>query len=70
MLLLDLMARGFRAAGLLDTSGEPDPRLTEYHHDPRPWTATWLDPPFQPELDHVDQAYGVCFTKGGEILLI
>jgi 8-oxo-dGTP pyrophosphatase MutT (NUDIX family) len=64
------MARGFRAAGLLDKSGEPAPRLIESHDKPRPWTATWLDPPFQPELDHIDQAYGVCFTEGAEILLI
>src|SRR2546430_9662851 len=27
-------------------------------------------PPFLPELDHVDQAYGICFTNEGEILLI
>jgi hypothetical protein len=29
-----------------------------------------LDPPFEPELDYVDQAYGFRFTDGGEILLI
>lgn len=57
-------------AGLPDRSEEPTPRLIENHAALRPWTATWLDPPFQPELDYVDQAYGVCFTEGGEILLI
>ncbi len=64
------MARGLRAAKLLDRSAEPTPRLVEKHDEPRPWTATWLDPPFQPKLAHIDQAYGVCFTEGGEILLI
>jgi len=58
------MARGFRAARLLDRSGEPAPRLIENHHEPQPWTATWLEPPFQPDLDQIDQAYGV---KGGNI---
>jgi 8-oxo-dGTP pyrophosphatase MutT (NUDIX family) len=31
---------------------------------------TWLDPPFQPPLHHVDQAYGICFTESGEIVLV
>ena len=66
---LTSMARGFRAT-LPDKSLEPTPRLVETHDQPRPWTATWFDPPFLPELDHVDQAYGICFTKEGEILLI
>ncbi len=57
-------------AELLDRSREPAPRLVENHDAPRPWTATWLDPPFQPDIDYVDQAYGVCFTEAGQILLI
>lgn len=64
------MARSNRAAGFLDRSIEPAPRLIEEHAEPRPWTATWFDPPFQPELALVDQAYGICFTQSGEILVI
>jgi hypothetical protein len=33
------------------------------------WTATWLDPPFHPRLEHVDQAYGLYFNRSGKILL-
>jgi hypothetical protein len=33
------------------------------------WTATWLDPPFHPRLEHFDQAYGLYFNRSGKILL-
>lgn len=33
-------------------------------------TLTWLPPPFLPPVDHTTQAYGICFTKRGDIVLI
>jgi 8-oxo-dGTP diphosphatase len=32
-------------------------------------TFTWFDPPFRPEPPHANQAYGICFTPGGMIVL-
>ena len=32
-------------------------------------TFTWFDPPFRPEPPHSDQAYGICFTGTGMIVL-
>ncbi|MBO0804107.1 MAG: NUDIX hydrolase [Nocardiopsaceae bacterium] len=30
---------------------------------------TWFDPPFRPEPPHCNQAYGICFTTAGMIVL-
>ena len=32
-------------------------------------TYTWFDPPFRPEPPHSNQAYGICFTGAGMIVL-
>jgi 8-oxo-dGTP diphosphatase len=32
-------------------------------------TLTWFDPPFRPEPPHSNQAYGICFTGDGLIVL-
>jgi NADH pyrophosphatase NudC (nudix superfamily) len=32
-------------------------------------TFTWFDPPFRPEPPHSNQAYGICFTEAGLIVL-
>src|ERR1700735_5336075 len=32
-------------------------------------TFTWFDPPFRPEPPHSNQAYGICFTDAGMIVL-
>ena len=32
-------------------------------------TFTWFDPPFHPEPPHCNQAYGICFTEAGMIVL-
>jgi hypothetical protein len=32
-------------------------------------TFTWFDPPFRPEPPHANQAYGICFTEAGMIVL-
>ncbi|MBV9451971.1 MAG: NUDIX domain-containing protein [Streptosporangiaceae bacterium] len=32
-------------------------------------TLTWFDPPFRPEPPHSNQAYGICFTGTGMIVL-
>ena len=32
-------------------------------------TFTWFDPPFRPEPPHANQAYGICFTGTGMIVL-
>jgi len=32
-------------------------------------TFTWFDPPFRPEPPHSNQAYGICFTGAGLIVL-
>jgi ADP-ribose pyrophosphatase YjhB (NUDIX family) len=64
------MARGIRVPGVFDKIREPAPRLIENYVEPRPWRATWFDPPLQPDLAFIDQAYGICFTEDGEILLI
>jgi hypothetical protein len=32
-------------------------------------TYTWFDPPFRPDPPHSSQAYGICFTEAGLIVL-
>lgn len=50
---------------------EPAPRSTEsYIEAGRRWTATWFDPPFRPEPPDCNQAYGICFTDSGVIVLV
>jgi ADP-ribose pyrophosphatase YjhB (NUDIX family) len=56
--------------GLVDISGEPPPRLVEEHLDPRPWTATWLDPPFRPNPPNATQVYAICFVPRQRIVLV
>lgn len=49
---------------------EPEPRLVhEISYEDRRVTCTWFDPPFRPEPPHSNQAYGICFTGGGMIIL-
>ena len=38
--------------------------------DGRPVTISWLPLPFEPPLDQTTQAYGICFTDNGDIVLI
>jgi 8-oxo-dGTP pyrophosphatase MutT (NUDIX family) len=56
--------------GMADISAEPLPRLVEHNLDLRPWTATWLDPPFRPEPPDATQVYAICFDPDGLIVLI
>lgn len=50
---------------------EPPPRSIETYVDGgRPWTATWLDPPFRPDPPDCNQAYGICLTESAEIVLV
>lgn len=58
------------AGGIADISGEPEPRLVEEHLKPRPWTATWLGPPFRPNPPNATQVYAICFVRDGRIVLI
>jgi 8-oxo-dGTP pyrophosphatase MutT (NUDIX family) len=39
-------------------------------HEGRPITITWLSPPFMPPRALTTQAYGICFTKAGQIVLV
>ncbi|HEX4212475.1 MAG TPA: NUDIX hydrolase [Candidatus Dormibacteraeota bacterium] len=49
---------------------EPAPRSTEESRDEgRRFSFTWFDPPFRPEPPHSNQAYGICFTSDGMIVL-
>jgi len=49
---------------------EPGPRsVQEIGYEGRRVTCTWLDPPFRPEPPHSNQAYGICFTETGLIVL-
>jgi hypothetical protein len=49
---------------------EPEARsVQEISHDGRRVTFSWFDPPFRPEPPHTNQAYGICLTEGGMIVL-
>lgn len=49
---------------------EPGARsVQETREQGRPVTFTWFDPPFRPEPPHCNQAYGICFTPAGLIVL-
>jgi 8-oxo-dGTP pyrophosphatase MutT (NUDIX family) len=57
--------------GLAKSRDEPEPRTSETFQDGgRPWTASWFDPPFRPEPPDCNQAYGLCFTARGRIVLV
>lgn len=51
---------------------EPGPARTTEHvtADGRQLLISWFDPPFRPEPPHANQAYGICFTEQGQILLV
>lgn len=36
----------------------------------RPYRFTWTRPPFMPPLEETKQAYGICFTTEGDIVLV
>lgn len=36
----------------------------------RPYRFTWMRPPFMPPLEETKQAYGICFTTEGDIVLV
>jgi ADP-ribose pyrophosphatase YjhB (NUDIX family) len=60
------MPPGGYSAGLT----EPEPRsVQETFEQDRRMTFTWFDPPFRPEPPHCNQAYGICFTEAGLIVL-
>jgi 8-oxo-dGTP pyrophosphatase MutT (NUDIX family) len=60
------MPPGGYSAGL----AEPGPRsVQETCEQGRRVTFTWFDPPFRPEPPHSNQAYGICFTEAGLIVL-
>jgi len=49
---------------------EPEARsVQEICDHGRRVTFTWFDPPFRPEPPHSNQAYGICFTETGMIVL-
>jgi 8-oxo-dGTP pyrophosphatase MutT (NUDIX family) len=49
---------------------EPGARsVQETCEEGRRVTFTWFDPPFRPEPPHSNQAYGICFTGTGMIVL-
>ncbi|HXL91738.1 MAG TPA: NUDIX hydrolase [Streptosporangiaceae bacterium] len=49
---------------------EPEARSVQQVRDRgRLVTFTWFDPPFRPEPPHSNQAYGICFTGNGMIVL-
>jgi hypothetical protein len=49
---------------------EPEVRsVQEICDQGRRVTFTWFDPPFRPEPPHSNQAYGICFTRAGMIVL-
>jgi 8-oxo-dGTP diphosphatase len=49
---------------------EPEARSVQEISDRgRRVTFTWFDPPFRPEPPHSNQAYGICFTEAGMIVL-
>ena len=49
---------------------EPEARSVQEISDrSRRLTFTWFDPPFRPEPPHSNQAYGICFTGTGMIVL-
>ena len=49
---------------------EPEARSVQEASDHgRRVTYTWFDPPFRPEPPHSTQAYGICFTEAGMIVL-
>jgi NUDIX domain len=49
---------------------EPEARSVQETSDwGRRVTLTWFDPPFRPEPPHSNQAYGICFTEAGMIVL-
>jgi 8-oxo-dGTP diphosphatase len=49
---------------------EPEARsVQEFSEHGRRVTFTWFDPPFRPEPPHSNQAYGICFTDAGMIVL-
>jgi NADH pyrophosphatase NudC (nudix superfamily) len=49
---------------------EPEARsVQEISDQGRRVTYTWFDPPFRPEPPHSTQAYGICFTEAGMIVL-
>ena len=49
---------------------EPEARSVQEISDRgRRVTFTWFDPPFRPEPPDCNQAYGICFTEAGMIVL-
>lgn len=55
----------------------PDPVLIEHHGTGSPrvgveraWICSWFDPPFRPEPPDTNQAYAICFTAYGQIVLV
>ena len=49
---------------------EPEARSVQETFDQgRRVTFTWFDPPFRPEPPHSNQAYAICFTDAGTIVL-
>jgi hypothetical protein len=60
------MPPGGYSAGL----AEPEARSVQEIGDRgRRVTFTWFDPPFRPEPPHSNQAYGICFSRTGMIVL-
>lgn len=60
------MARVMPPGGISSGLVEPAPRSVE---GGRRLTFTWFDPPFRPDPPHCNQAYGICFTGDGMIVL-
>jgi ADP-ribose pyrophosphatase YjhB (NUDIX family) len=65
------MSRVMPGGGWAPYRDEPLPRTVEtFLETGRLITATWFDPPFRPDPPDCNQAYGICFTNIGEIVLV
>ncbi len=65
------MSRVMPEGGWAPDREEPPARVVEtYVEAGRLFTATWFDPPFRPEPPDSNQAYGICFTNAGQIVLV
>lgn len=65
------MTRVMPERGWAPDRDEPPARTVEtFFEAGRMVTATWFDPPFRPEPPDCNQAYGICFTVAGEIVLV
>lgn len=59
------------AGGVSDLVEPAPPVVVEQIEGGGRWvTVSWFDPPFRPEPPDANQAYGICFTADGMIVLV